>query len=114
MVCDTKFSADGFSCESLYAAKLTYALAAAQWQRVQPNTLKLSARGRALLEKGCVADKKRQDDHGDRGYPRHDVVPEGVHVLAHQVAPVYKQQNENDHDGEPDPVAHLRENKNLP
>src|SRR5690242_2055485 len=58
MVCDTKLSADGFCCESLYAAKLTYALALAQWQRAQPNTLKLSARRRSLLEKGCVADKK--------------------------------------------------------
>src|SRR5690242_11232883 len=83
IVCDTKLSADGFSCESLYAAKLTYAVGAAQWQRAQPNTVKLSARRRTLLKEGGVADKQRQDDHGDRGDPSNDVVPEGVHVLAH-------------------------------
>ena len=37
-----------------------------------------------------------------------------VHVVAHQVAAIDEQQDENQHDGQPDAVAHLREDQNFP
>ena len=38
----------------------------------------------------------------------------GVDVVAHEVSAVDEKQNEDDDDGEPDAVADLREDENLP
>src|SRR5689334_8902256 len=114
MVCDTKSSADGFCCESLYAAKLTYGVDAAQWQRALSNTVKLSTRRRALLENRRISKYQSQDDHGDGRDPGNNVVAQRVYVLAHQITPVHEQQNKDDHHWKPNAVAHLRENENLP
>src|SRR6266702_2371161 len=38
----------------------------------------------------------------------------GVDVFPHQVAPVYQQQNKDHGHRQPDPVAHLRKDQNLP
>src|SRR5260370_1352243 len=71
-------------------------------------------RRHALLKERRVSKNQCQRDHGDRRYPGDDVEGHRVDIFAHQLAPVYKQQNENHHDWKPYSVAHLRKNQYLP
>ena len=66
------------------------------------------------LGEGLEDEDEGEDDHGDGGDPGDDVEEDGVGVLTHEVFAVDEEKNEDDHDGEPDAVADLRENKNFP
>src|SRR5580658_2661907 len=61
-----------------------------------------------------VNQNQGQDDHDDAHRPGHQVEPERVGMLPHQVLPVHQKQNENQNDRQPDSVPHLRINQNLP
>src|SRR5271168_2644069 len=107
VVCDL-MGGTGFLRFLLYAAKLTYDLAAAQCQVAVSsitgsNTFSPGSarRRRTRLEERGVDQYERQDNHGNRRDPSNDVKGERIDMFAHQIAPVDEQQNEDDHHGQP-------------
>src|SRR5712672_3274811 len=74
----------------------------------------LSTGRRAALKNGRIGQYQTLYNHGDRRSPRHHIERGGVHVLAHQVASIYQQQDEDNHYRKPKAIAHLRENQDFP
>ena len=62
-----------------------------------------------------LADEdESENDHEDGGDPSNDIERDSVGVLPHEVFAVDKQENEDDHDGKPNTVANLGEDKDFP
>ena len=70
--------------------------------------------GTWLRNEGSVQEDQREDDHDDARGPGDDVEAPGVGVLAHQIAAIDQDQNEDEDDRQPDAVAYLRINQNFP
>ena len=52
-----------------------------------------------MRKQRSVGKHQGENDHGDRGDPGDDVEGQGVDVLAHEIAAIYQQQDEDHNDG---------------
>jgi hypothetical protein len=74
----------------------------------------LGGGGMKGLVQGLADEDQGEDDHGHGGDPCDKVEEETVGVFAHEVFAVDEEKDEDDHDGEPDAVANLREDEDFP
>src|ERR1700730_5008728 len=65
------------------------------------------------MEDGDVDEDEGENDHGCGGDPGDDVESARIHQVTHEVAAIYQQEDEYQHDGKPDTVTDLREDENF-
>src|SRR5690348_17911697 len=70
--------------------------------------------GGTWVEDGDVGQDQSEDDHDDAGSPSNDVEQNRVGVLAHQIAAIDQEKDEDQDDRQPDAVPDLRVNQNFP
>src|ERR1700730_8544627 len=63
------------------------------------------------MEDGDVDEDEGENDHGYGGDPGDDVESARIHQVTHEVATIYQQEDEYQHDGKPDTVTYLRKDE---